>query len=229
MLLTLSTLQLPLLQIYIILARISVIHTTFSEKLKGLLFILTNFYLFLCMNSVFIRGKKFELYLSPEQIQARIKELANEINVSYEGKGLLLLPVLNGAFIFAADLLRYLSVKPEIQFLRISSYGDNMESSGTAQFLLGLQTDVNDRHILLVEDIVDTGYTSDFLRKHFMQYQAKSVSMVSLLFKPESLVPELSPPEFVGFEVPNKFLVGYGLDYAQEGRELAGLYSLVDA
>jgi hypoxanthine phosphoribosyltransferase len=177
------------------------------------------------MEEITIKGKPFELYLTAEQIEERVRELAKEINAAYQGIRPVVMPVLNGAFMFAADLIRHLVVRPEIQFVKVSTYGTKMESSGQAQLLLGLDEQLKGRHVLLIEDIVDSGYTAEFLRNQVDQHQPASVKMVTLLFKPE-LFQSAYKPEFVGFEIPPEFVVGYGLDFAHEGREWPGIYRL---
>ncbi|MEO0470707.1 MAG: hypoxanthine phosphoribosyltransferase [Bacteroidota bacterium] len=177
------------------------------------------------MNFVQVKDKRFKLYLSEKEIQSRIDLLAEEINAAYFGKKPLLLPILNGAFLFAADLIRRLTVEPELQFLAISSYEGGMESSGKVRSLIGLDRNIQDRHILFIEDIVDTGHTCDYLHESFAKKGAASIKMASLLYKPESFV-GTHKPDFVGFEIPADFVIGYGLDYDQAGRELPAIYTL---
>lgn len=179
------------------------------------------------MKTVRVRDKDFQLFLTPEQIQSRIDELAAQLNQEYAGKRPILLPVLNGAFLFAADLIRRLDVQPELQFVRVSSYGAAMKSSGTVEMLVGLDIDISDRHVLVVEDIVDTGLTYDYLKQYLHHKQAASVEIVSLLFKSANFKGQ-NLPRYVGYEIPPAFVVGYGLDYAQSGRELAGIYTVVE-
>ena len=177
------------------------------------------------MEEVVIKGKTFQEYISEEKLLTRIKSLAQEINEKYGGLKPLFVTVLNGAFVFAADFIRELTIKPEIQFIRVSTYGDSMESTRRAREVMGLSVSLKDRNVVLIEDIVDTGYTAQYLREEFLTRGAASISMVSLLFKPEPFKGEI-PPEFVGFKIPPEFVVGYGLDYAQEGRELRSIYRL---
>lgn len=177
------------------------------------------------MNEVFIHDKEFELTLSSEKIYERIQHLQQAINKDYYQKDPLFLPVLNGAFIFAADLVRGLNIHPEIQFIRINTYGDSTVSSHQAKVTFGLEQDLTGRHVLIVEDIVDTGYTSDFLRKYLKIRNVASVKMATLLFKPAKFKGTVAP-EYVGFEIEPDFVVGYGMDYAQRGRELPGLYTV---
>lgn len=177
------------------------------------------------MNEVSINDKQFELSLSRAKIHKRVESLQEAINRDYHEKNPLFLPVLNGAFIFAADLVRGLTIHPEIQFIRISTYGDSTVSSSQAKVTFGLEQDLTGRHVLIVEDIVDSGYTSDYIRKYLKIRNVASVKMATLLFKPTKFK-GLVPPEYVGFEIEPDFVVGYGLDFAQKGRELPGLYTL---
>jgi hypoxanthine phosphoribosyltransferase len=179
------------------------------------------------MDRITIKDKTFKPFLTREEIQARIKALARILNQEYADKRPLLIPVLNGAFIFAADLVRQLTIFPEIKFIRISTYGDTMSSSQTAQLLLGLEIDVDDRDVIILEDIVDTGYTSHFFMNYLREQKPRSVRLCTLLFKPDSFKMGRRP-DYIGFEIPTKFVVGYGLDYAQQGRELEAIYQLAE-
>lgn len=180
--------------------------------------------LLLGMEKVVLNGKSFDLYLSERQIQARVDALAAELNADYAGLSPLLLPILNGAFIFAADLIRALNVQPGVQFVSISTYGNDTVSSRTVQSAYGLNhLRVRGRHVLIVEDIVDTGFTVEYLRHYLNEQEAASVRVCCLLHKPDALQFGESP-EYAGFEIPNEFVVGYGLDYAQQGRELRHIY-----
>ncbi len=177
------------------------------------------------MKDIRILDKVFEEYLSEENIQARIADLARQINRDYAGKDPLIVSVLNGAFIFTADLARHLNFDPEIQFVRLSSYHGGTKSSGQMRVLLDLSNSPEGRDVLIVEDIVDTGRTLDWLRRDLMVKGANSVKIASLLFKHEMYqFPE--PPEYFCFKIPNAFVVGYGLDYAERGRNLRAIYSL---
>lgn len=177
------------------------------------------------MKEVTIRDKVFQESISPERISGRIRELSREISEVWPGTKPLLLSVLNGAFIFTADLIRSLDFDPEVAFVKVSSYGGGMSSTGEVKSLMGLNTDVKGRKVLIVEDIVDTGHTLDWLRRDLREKGAEEVRMVTLLFKPEAFHYDHSP-EFIGFRIPNDFVVGYGLDYDQLGRSLPGIYKL---
>lgn len=172
-----------------------------------------------------IKDKEFRPYISEADIQERIVELAAQINRDYQETPPLLIVVLNGAFLFAADLVRHLTVEPEIQFIRISTYGNSMHSSKDAQLLLGFEVELEGRDIILIEDIVETGHTITFFIEEVEEHQPKSIKLASLLFKPEQFGGR-KKPDYVGFEIPGAFVVGYGLDYAQQGRELRDIYQL---
>jgi hypoxanthine phosphoribosyltransferase len=177
------------------------------------------------MADLFIQDLPFDRYLHEAEIQAQVQAMAQRLNEDYRGKRPLLIVVLNGAFLFAADLVRYLSIEPEIQFIRITTYGNTMSSSETAQVLLGLEIDVDDREVIIVEDIVDSGYTTDFFMGQLFQQSPSSVRLVTLLFKPDNFTRQ-HRPDYIGFEIPPEFVVGYGMDYAQKGRELRDIYKL---
>ena len=181
------------------------------------------------MTSVQVHDKTFELYIPEAQILERINALAAQISADYEGQEVLLLPILNGAFIFAADLIRSLDLQPSLQFVRLSTYGDNVTSSRKVRASFGLNSlKVKDKHILVIEDIIDTGFTSGFLRDYLAQQAPASVKVATLLYKPTAFEGE-DTPEYTGFEIPDFFVIGYGLDYAQKGRELRGIYKPVEA
>ena len=175
------------------------------------------------MKTVQLKDKTFTLFLSEQAIQDRIRGMAEEIVTAYEGKPLLLLSVLNGAFLLTADLMRHLPTDTEVAFIRLSSYGDKMNSSGKTREVLGLNFSLQDRHVLVVEDIVDTGHTVAFLDEYLKAQQPASARLLSLLYKPANLVAGRAP-DFTGFVIPPEFVVGYGLDYAQHGRGLRSIY-----
>lgn len=177
------------------------------------------------MNDVTVLDKEFTLLISETDLQARIASLGTILNESYVGRDPLVVSVLNGSFLFTADLVRHLNWDPEIQFIRVSSYKGGMSSSGEMQILLDLKTPIQGKDIILVEDIVDTGNTLEWLRTYMMNRGAASVNLVTLLFKEEAFQAK-TPPEFIGFEIPNEFVVGYGMDYAEHGRSLPAVYTL---
>lgn len=168
--------------------------------------------------------KKFEPYISEKEIQERIKAIAEEINQDYKGKKPLLVSVLNGAFMFSADLMRYLTIEPEITFIRVSSY-EELQTTGKVKEVLGLKENIFNREILLIEDIVDTGNTLAHLYEQFATLGPRSMKVVTLLHKPEAQV-NANKPDYIGFSIPPKFVLGYGLDYNGLGRELRDIYQL---
>ncbi|MEM7655400.1 MAG: hypoxanthine phosphoribosyltransferase [Bacteroidota bacterium] len=175
------------------------------------------------MDRVQLLDKTFHLFLSEVQIQKAIQRLAKELTAAYEGRPMLLLGILNGSFLVTADLMRHLPTETEVTFIRLSSYGNEMESSGKTHEVLGLNFSLEGRHVIVVEDIVDTGHTIAFLDEHLRQQQPASLEVCSLLYKPDNLVAG-HPPHYTGFEIPPEFVVGYGLDYAQHGRGLRAIY-----
>ena len=164
--------------------------------------------------------------ITEEQIRARIKELAAELSDQYREKVPILIGVLNGSFIFMADLVRELTIECEVDFIKLSSY-DGEGSSGTVLLLKDISADVTGRDVIVVEDIVDSGLTLNFLQTRLKGAGPASVAFVTLLFKKDEsrLNFEL---DYVGFEIPSDFVVGYGLDYNQRWRNLKGIYRLSD-
>jgi hypoxanthine phosphoribosyltransferase len=177
------------------------------------------------MSLIKVHDKSFDIYLSEETIQQRIKELANQINSDYAGKRPLFIAILNGSFMFAADLFKNLTIEAEICFIKLASY-KGMKSSGNVVTSIGLEDDLFGKEVIIVEDIVDTGKTlHNFLPKLGHQ-QPKSLRIATLLHKSDATVFPLHP-DYVGFVIPDKFVVGYGLDYDGLGRNLKEIYQLV--
>lgn len=157
--------------------------------------------------------------ISEKRIQARVAELGREISKAYPDEAPILVNVLKGGFIFLADLVRQLSIPCEMDFMVVSSYEDKLESSGVVRILSDLGLNLEGRHVLIVEDIVDTGLTLEYLRELLLARNPVSLRIVTLLNKPERRKVEV-PLDWVGFDVPDEFVVGYGLDYAQRFRNL---------
>ncbi|MEM9885871.1 MAG: hypoxanthine phosphoribosyltransferase [Bacteroidota bacterium] len=179
------------------------------------------------MKSIKIHDLQFKPFLSAIKIRERIDELGQAIYEDYKGKRPIFVCILNGSFIFTADLVRATNIECEIAFMKLSSY-EGTSSTGIVKTLYELQVSVKDRHVILVEDIVDTGRTMKKLLSDFEGLKAASVSVVTLLFKREALLfPDLQI-DYVGFEIPNKFVVGYGLDYDDLGRNWDEIYQLVE-
>jgi hypoxanthine phosphoribosyltransferase len=165
----------------------------------------------------------FEVLVSRERIDQRVRELGRQITRDYEGKNPILMIVLNGGFVFGADLLRNIDTPCEVDFIKISSYGDQLSSSGEVKMKKDYDSLVGGRHILVVEDIVDSGLSVSFLKHKFELQQPASVRFVSLLHKPDNsrLAFEL---DYVGFEIGPEFVIGFGLDYKQNWRNLPAIY-----
>jgi hypoxanthine phosphoribosyltransferase len=157
--------------------------------------------------------------ISEEQIRARVAELAKEINAHYVGKELTMICVLKGSFLFFADLVRAVKVPVKVEFISCSSYGNAKTTSGEVKLSLDVTQPLDGRHVLIVEDIVDTGLTLKYIRELFQVRNPASMACCALLQKPEALKVEV-PVEYVGFAIGNEFVIGFGLDYAQNYREL---------
>jgi hypoxanthine phosphoribosyltransferase len=160
-----------------------------------------------------------EVLIPDERIQARVRELGETITRDYRGRQPYLVVILNGAFLFVADLVRSIDLHVELGFIAVSSYGDSTHSTGSVRILKDLQQDVYDRDVLLVEDIVDTGLTIAYLRDMLSARKPRTLATVTLLSKPACRQVQV-PIEYCGFEIPDKFVVGYGLDYRQRYRNL---------
>lgn len=177
------------------------------------------------MKQVTYEGMTFEPYISRETIDARILELGKQITRDYAQKPPLFICVLNGAFPFAADLFRACEgCNPEITFMRLKSY-EGTGSTGTVKELVGLFEDIKDRNVIIVEDIVDTGHTIRRLIDQLALKGPADIKVATLLFKPEALEEDVNP-DYVGFEIPKKFIIGFGLDLNEKARELNDIYVL---
>ena len=171
-----------------------------------------------------IKDKTFTPLLPAEEIAAKVNILARQINKDYKGTKPLFIAILNGSFIFAADLLKEIDLECEVSFVKLSSYSE-MTSSGTVKELIGINENIFNRDVIIIEDIVDTGNTMRVVLDEFRDRGVKSVEIVSLLVKPEALVNSIDI-KYVGFEIPNKFVVGYGLDYDGFGRNTKAIYQI---
>lgn len=175
--------------------------------------------------TIICRNEPFKLFISQEDLQARIYELAQQIDHEYADKNPILIGVLNGSFMFLADLMRYISIDCEVDFMKLSSYGEEKISSGNVKELKHTDAELEGRHILVVEDIVDTGLTVKYILDKLKSENPASLKMITLLHKPEATHHEVQL-DYVGFEIENKFVLGYGLDYGQLGRNLPAIYQL---
>jgi hypoxanthine phosphoribosyltransferase len=172
-----------------------------------------------------VHDKSFSTYLSEETIQARIGELAVEINRDYAGKRPFFIAILNGSFMFAADLFKRLTVEADICFIKLASY-KGLESSGKVVTTIGLDDDLYGKDVVIVEDIVDTGKTLHNFLPRLEHQQPLSLRIATLLHKPEATEYPVKL-DYIGFDIPNKFVVGYGLDYDGLGRNFKEIYQLV--
>ncbi|MBW7847796.1 MAG: hypoxanthine phosphoribosyltransferase [Bacteroidales bacterium] len=177
------------------------------------------------MSRITVHDKEFEIYIPQDQIERAIKKVAENLNRDYAGKNPLFLIVLNGAFMFAAELFKNVDIDCEISFVKLSSYSGTMSTSVVRE-LIGLDHSVTGRHIVLVEDIVDSGLTMLYTMDKLMKLEAADVKIATLLFKPKAFKYNY-PIDYVGLEIPNDFIIGYGLDYNERARNLPDIYKIV--
>lgn len=179
------------------------------------------------MKHIQINNDKFSEYLSEKKIQQRIKQLGKKISKDYKGKTPIFVGVLNGAALFLSDLVRNISIDLEIDFLKLSSYGNEKISSGSVKMLKDLDVHIGGRDIIIVEDIVDTGLSIEFIKKLVFPRNPSSVRVVSLLYKKRKSKPAKKENiNYIGFEIPDYFVIGYGLDHTQKYRNLRAIYKL---
>ena len=176
---------------------------------------------------IVVNSDRFVPYLSERRIKTRVRQIAKEISKDYKGRVPIFIGVLNGSFIFFADLIRDITIDCEVDFLKLSSYGDAKISSGQVRLVKELNCEVSGRDIIVVEDIIDSGLSIGYMKKLVVREKPKSFAVVALLLKKE--VAKLDfPIDYVGFEIPKHFVIGYGLDYAQKVRNLKSIYRLRD-
>ena len=178
------------------------------------------------MNTITIKDKTFQVSMPEAQIKWRVKELAQQISKDMEGRNPLFLAVLNGSFIFAADLMREMTIPCEISFVKLASY-QGTTSTGKVHEVNGINEDLSGRTVIILEDIVETGQTIKQMIESLGTRNPQSVHICTLFFKPERLQADLHL-DYVAFQIPNDFILGYGLDYDQQGRGLKDLYTLVE-
>ncbi|KEO72874.1 hypoxanthine phosphoribosyltransferase [Anditalea andensis] len=171
-----------------------------------------------------VKDKKFIPFLSEVQLEEKIKALGSEINKDYKDKEPVLLGILNGSFMFLSDLAKAIDIPVEIHFIKVASY-ESLSSSGSIKDLIGLNVDIKGRNVIIIEDIIDTGLSMKHILNLVMDKKPASISIATLLLKPEALKEKLDI-KYVGFTIPNKFVVGYGLDYDGYGRNLKEIYQL---
>ena len=177
------------------------------------------------MPSIKVHDKEFVSYITSAEIEQQVLRVATEINRDYEGKRPVFIAILNGAFIFAADLFKYISTEAEICFIKLASY-KGVRSSGKVITAIGLDVDLYGRDVIIVEDIVDTGKTLAQFLPQLEHHHPASLRIASLLHKPDAMTHPIKI-DYLGFTIPNKFVIGYGLDYDGLGRNIKEIYQLV--
>ena len=170
-------------------------------------------------------GEQLQEIISPDLLQNRVIEIGREISKKYKGKVPIIIGVLNGAFLFMADLVRSLNIQFEVDFIKIDSYGDNTKSTGTVRLLKDISADITGRDVIVVEDIVDTGLSLNFLKHRMEEASPKSLRFATCLYKPKVSSLDLSI-DWIGFNIDDHYVVGYGLDLKQIYRGLPGIYAI---
>jgi len=179
------------------------------------------------MDKVRILDKEFKLFISEKRIQEVVEEMAHRMNKELKGQKVFLIGILNGSFMFAADLVKHLDLDCTITFLKLASY-QGTSSTGKVKRLIGLNEDIEGQTVVVLEDIVDTGITLDFIQKQLRGYEPAEIKLATLLYKPEACKQDVSL-DFVGIEIPDDFVVGYGLDYNGHGRNLRQIYTIIES
>jgi hypoxanthine phosphoribosyltransferase len=178
------------------------------------------------MKEIQVLDKRFKEYISEKEITERIDALAEKINNDFEGNEVVFLGILNGAFLFAAELFKRINLKAKISFVKLASY-EGTKSSGTIKELIGWNEEIKNKNIIIIEDIVDTGNTLERIVDELVIRKVSGIKVATLLFKPEAYTKDI-PLDYVGFEIPNDFVIGYGLDYDGYARNLPSIYILVN-
>jgi hypoxanthine phosphoribosyltransferase len=177
------------------------------------------------MKEVTILDKKFREFIPEDKIIRKIEELAEKINKDFSGEEVVFLGILNGAFLFAAELFKRINIKARISFVKLASY-EGTSSSGTIKELIGWNEDIKNKSVIIVEDIVDTGNTLERIVDELVIRKASGIRVATLLFKPGAYKKSI-PVEYIGFEIPNDFVIGFGLDYDGYARNLPAIYTLI--
>lgn len=171
-----------------------------------------------------VLDKTFEVFIEEQEIQKKVRSIAEQIDAQFLGEEIVFIAVLNGAFMFASDLMRAITLDAEISFVKMSSYLGT-ESTGNVDELIGLNNDIKGKSVCIIEDIVDTGITIDKIISLLSLEQPKAIKVCTLLYKPNAFKGN-NEPDYVGFSIPNAFVVGYGLDYNEKGRNLGSIYQI---
>ena len=177
------------------------------------------------MKEIRILDKTFREYISEKEIGERVEELAEKINKDFAGKEVVFLGILNGAFLFAADLFKKIDLKARISFVKLASY-EGTKTSGSIKELIGWNEDIKNKQIIVIEDIIDTGNTIERIVGELTIRNASGIKIAALLLKPKAYTKRI-PIDYIGFEIPNDFVVGYGLDYDGYARNLPSIYTLI--
>lgn len=178
------------------------------------------------MKTIQVYDRYFVLYISSEKIQEAVVKIAGKINQDMQGKNPLFLVVLNGAFMFAADLFKHITIPCDISFVKLSSYIGTKTTSAVRE-LIGLDEVLHDRSVVILEDIIDTGITMGVTREKLRKLEAKEVRIATLLFKPQAFTMNYEI-DYIGMDIPNEFIVGYGLDYNGRGRNYPDIYKIIE-
>ncbi len=181
----------------------------------------------IAMEKIKIGDKFFKPFISAQQIESAVKNVADKMNDDLKDKNPVFICILNGAFMFAADLYRFINIDSQITFMRMKSY-EGMSTTGNVKMISGLLEDIKDRTVVVVEDIIDTGYTMQGVIEQLKERGAKDVYVSTLLYKPEALKVKDLQIDYVALEIPNAFIVGYGLDYDELGRNLKDIYVIAE-
>jgi len=177
------------------------------------------------MDTVKVLDKTFSKTISYDQIQEAIAKVAAQMNQDLAGKDVIFLGILNGAFLFAADLFKLIDLETQITFLKVASY-QGTSSSGKVKRLIGINEDIENKTVVVLEDIIDSGITMDYILKQLRGYEPKEIKIATLLFKPDAFEKDFDI-DYIAIDIPNDFIVGYGLDYDGYGRNLKHIYTLI--
>ena len=177
------------------------------------------------MDTVKVLDKTFSKTISYDQIQEAIAKVATQMNQDLAGKDVIFLGILNGAFLFAADLFKLIDLETQITFLKVASY-QGTSSSGKVKRLIGINEDIENKTVVVLEDIIDSGITMDYILKQLRGYEPKEIKIATLLFKPDAFEKDFDI-DYIAIDIPNDFIVGYGLDYDGYGRNLKHIYTLI--
>ena len=178
------------------------------------------------MDKIRIVDKEFRLLVSCDKIQESIDRMAHQMNADMKGRNVIFLGILNGAFMFVSDLIRRIDLECQVSFLKLATY-EGSSSSGSIKRLIGLDEDISGKTVVILEDIIDTGFTIGSILKQLKGYGPGDIKIAALLFKPDKFDRD-SKPDYIGIEIPNDFIAGYGLDYKGYGRNLKDIYVMID-